>query len=63
MIKKINAWLDSPWTLRRSFRATGIALLIEIPILIYYYAKLGIIDIQETKDWITGKFKKKSVVD
>lgn len=57
MIKKINKWLDTPITWRASFKMTGIAYLVLIPIMLICYIDAGVID--NPIDKIKEKFDKK----
>ena len=43
MMKKLNAWLDTPWTWRSYFKTCGVVMLVYIPFIIYYCVSYGLI--------------------
>ena len=58
-MKKLNAWLDTPWTWRSYFKLCGIVYAIYIPFVIYYLISYGIIPSpKECYQKIKAKFQK-----
>lgn len=43
MLKKLNAWLDTPWTWRSYFKLCGYAMLVYVPYIVWYLFRFGLI--------------------
>lgn len=60
MMKKINEWLDAPWTMRRSIKSTFVAYLITAIIMVVWYVKECTYFFENLKIKVTNLFTRQN---